>query len=86
MWSWARGLASGRGRWSKRVAMEGRRGSMTGVSGGRERGEKRVWERVWRRRVWVVRWEVRALWAVTRLEVGGELALGGGFGRVDGRA
>ena len=41
--------------------MSGSRGSMRDISGRRESGEKSVWERVWRRRVWEIRWVVRAL-------------------------
>lgn len=76
VWREVRGLGSGMGSCRRRVTMSGNRGSMSDMSGGSESGEKSSWERVWRRRVWEVRWVVRALWAVMSLETG-ELALRG---------
>jgi hypothetical protein len=67
VWREVRGLGTGMGSWRRRVAISSNRGSMSDMSGGRERGEKSDWDRVWRSRVWEVRWVVRALCAVISL-------------------
>lgn len=57
----------GCGRARIRDERSGRRESIVSAEGGRESGERRGCVRAWRRRVWYVRWDVRAMWAVARL-------------------
>ena len=57
----------GWGRARRREVSSGRRVDIVGGSGGRLRGDKSGCTRVWRRRLWWVRWVVRAMWAVTSL-------------------
>ena len=68
-WRWSRewsGCGLGLGMSRIREVRRGRRASIVSGSRGAERGERKGWQRVWRVRVWFVRWVVRAVWAVMR--------------------
>lgn len=66
-WREVRAGVDGRGIDSDRDIRRGRRESIVAGSGGGTRGERMVEVRFWRRRVWWVRWVVRAAWAVINL-------------------